>query len=63
MGMVDQILKTVETAPLSGKLMEIDAILTRVSDPEDTMNEDEALRAIAAIATPRPSDIYQKPLG
>lgn len=64
MGMVDQVWKTVETAPLSGKLLEIDAILTRVSDPKDGLSEDEALRAIAAIVSPaRSGDIYQKPLG
>ncbi len=64
MGMVDQVWKTVETAPLSGKLLEIDAILTRVSDPKDELSEEDALRAIAAIVAPaRGGDIYQKPLG
>lgn len=65
MGMIDQVMKTVEIAPLSGKLQEIDAILARVSDPGDDMTEDAALRAIARIAAPARSSvgIYQKPLG
>lgn len=65
MGMVDQVMKTVEVAPLSGKLREIDAILARVSDPKDGLSEDAALSAIAAIvAPPRSSgEIYQKPWG
>jgi hypothetical protein len=64
MSILDQVWKTVETAPLSGKLLEIDAILTRVSNPDDEMTEDDALRAIAGIVAPsRSGDIYQKPLG
>lgn len=64
MGMVDQVWKTVETPLLSGKLLEIDAILARVADPEDEMTEDAGLRAIAAIAAPaRSGETYQKPLG
>lgn len=64
MGMVDQVWKTVETPPLSGKLLEIEAILARVSDAEDEITEAAALRAIANIAAPaRSGDIYQKPLG
>ena len=64
MGMVDQVWKTVETPLLSGKLLEIDAILARAVDPEDELTEDAALRAIAIIVAPaRSGDIYQKPLG
>jgi len=64
MGMVDQVWKTVETPLLSGKLLEIDAILARAVDPEDELTEDAALRAIASIVAPaRSGDIYQKPLG
>ncbi|MDB5420187.1 MAG: hypothetical protein JWR59_134 [Brevundimonas sp.] len=64
MGMVDQVWKMAGTPLLSGKLLEIDAILARVSDPEDELTEDAALRAIANIVAPaRSGDIYQKPLG
>ncbi|HEX8470292.1 MAG TPA: hypothetical protein VF633_04200 [Brevundimonas sp.] len=64
MSILDQVVKTVETAPLSGKLREIEAILERVSDPGDELDQDAALRAIAAIAgSSRSTDIYQKPLG
>lgn len=64
MSILDQVVKTVETAPLGGKLREIEAVLTRVSDPEDGLSEDAALRAIAKIVAPdRSTDTYQKPLG
>ena len=64
MGMVDQVLRTVDIAPLSGKLREIELILSRVG-ADGGLSEDEALEAISSVVgKTRPSGpTYQKALG
>ena len=64
MGMVDQVLRTVETEPLQGKLREVEVVLARVG-ATGGLSEDEALDAIARIVGSRASSeqTYQKPLG
>jgi hypothetical protein len=64
MGMVDQVLRPAEPAPLSGRLAEVERILDEARDPSG-LSEAEAVARIAQIvgAAQDRGDIYQKPLG
>ena len=64
MGMVDQVYREVEVAPLTGVLAEIQRVLDRVRNPGDALEEQEALASIARLtAKPDRSPVYQKPWG
>ncbi|TFW14243.1 hypothetical protein EGY25_03325 [Brevundimonas intermedia] len=63
MGLFEQAFRETEVRPLRGVLAEIGQVLDRVRNPEDNLEEGEALTAIARLTREARGDVYQKPWG